>query len=194
MTHLVAGLVALALAGGPTEDPGPGPFHLELRGGIGTGEFHGSASGENRSAGANWGVRMGFRPLERLVLGLGYGQSSFGCQGGLCAQFPVTFSGRGFELAASADWRAVRVGTGVTRQTLGAEWTDNEGVRGTSESTPSFGWFADLTLDIPVTSEFSVAPGVRYMRHGADFGTGNARATVQVMADVGLRYRLPFGR
>jgi hypothetical protein len=217
MTAFAAGLLALALAGAPALDPepvilpisqwtpgsgpallqqarGPGPFHLEVRAGIGTGEFHGSGSGSNRSAGANWGIRMGFRSLEHFVLGVGYGRSSFGCEGGLCAQFPVRYSGSGFEVGAAADWRAVRLGAGVTRQTLVAEWSEGEGVRATSESAPTMGWFADLSVDVPVTPRFSVAPGVRYMRHGADFGTGVSRATVQVMADVGVRYRLPFGR
>jgi hypothetical protein len=209
MTNLVAGLLALALAGLPGGDPDPTPaplpvvlqpeagagaFHLELRAGIGTGEYRGSSSGSNRSAGANWGIRMGFRPLEQLVLSLGYGQSSFGCDGGFCAQAPVTYSGSGIEVEAATDWRALRLGAGLTRQVLGAEWTDLDGVPLTAVSSPSIGWFMTMSVDVPVSPRFSVAPGVRYMRHGADFGNTRSRTTVQMMADVGIRYRLPSGR
>ncbi|TVP47832.1 MAG: hypothetical protein EA350_04345 [Gemmatimonadales bacterium] len=199
MTSLAAALLALAMVGIPADrsDPpvsGGEAFHLEFRGGIGTGEFHGSASGGDRSAGANWGIRMGFRPLEQLVLSLGYGQSSFGCEGGICAQAPVSYSGSGIEAEVAGDWRGVRLGAGVTRQILGAAWTDVEGARLTSVSAPSIGWFTALSVDIPVSSRFSVAPGVRYLRHGADFGSGVSRTTVQMMADVGVRYRLPAGR
>jgi len=209
MTNLAAGLLAMALAG-VTETPTPGPtpapaaaiqpalggdsFHLEFRAGIGTGEYHGSSSDSNRSAGANWRIRMGFQPLEQLVLSLGYGQSSFGCDGGLCAQSPVTYSGSGIEVEAATDWRAVRFGAGLTRQVLGAEWTDVDGVRVTSVSAPSVGWFMTTSMDVFVSSRFSVAPGLRYMRHGADFGNGSSRATVQLMGDLGIRYRLPSGR
>jgi hypothetical protein len=220
--HLVAGLLAMALAGLPVGDPdlgpaltpaptpalapalalspaptpasGAGAFHLEFRAGIGTGEYHGSSSASNRSAGANWGIRMGFRPLEQLVLSLGYGQSSFGCDGGLCAQSPVTYSGSGIDVEAATDWRAVRFGAGLTRQILGAEWADVEGGRLTSVSAPSIGWFTAMSVDVPVSRRFSVAPGVRYMRHGTDFGSGDSRTTVQMMGDVGIRYRLPSGR
>lgn len=194
MTHLVTGLLALALSGAPATDPLPGAFHLELRAGLGTGEFHGSASGENRSAGANWGIRMGFQPHDLVVFGLGYGQSSFGCQGGLCAQSPVTYSGSGVEVEAATNWHHLRLGAGLTRQILGAEWTDAEDVTVTAVAAPAIGWFVTLSADVPLAQRFSVAPGVRYMRHGADFGSGNPRTAAQIMANVALRYRLPSGR
>jgi hypothetical protein len=172
--------------------PGRHTLSFELRGGVGTGEHHASASAGERSAGASWRAQLAYAPLPFAAIYAAYGRSAFGCHGGFCAQAPVRFTGAGFDAGVLLGWRALWLQTGVLRHVLDAAWQTgaDAGTRERAHSDPGF--VVAGGVEIPVVAGVSLTPGVRYMRHPAAFAPAPAAPVVHLIADLGLRYRLPL--
>jgi hypothetical protein len=212
MNTMMALVVAAAAAGGagaqggardrdeprtveasPPDDGMRPAISFELRGGVGTGEYHAFGSAGERTAGGNWRVQLSYSPLPYAAVYAGYGRASFGCEGGFCAQAPVTFAGSGFDAGVLLGWRMLWLQAGVLGHALDAEWQGPDGSTRERASSRT-GVTAAAGVDIPVAAGFSIAPGVRWARHGAAFPPAPSGDVVHVMADVGLRYRIPVGR
>jgi hypothetical protein len=189
-----AGATAVPLAAQDRAEPRGGLRHalgVELRGGIGTGEYHAFGSAGERTAGANWRAQVSYSPLPYAALYAGYGAASFGCEGGFCAQAPVTFTSSGFDAGVLLGWRMLWLQAGVLRHALAAEWHAADG-RPRERASSGTGTTAAAGVDIPIIAGLSIAPGVRWARHGASFPPAPGADVVHVMADVGLRYRVPL--
>jgi hypothetical protein len=173
----------------------PGPaLSFEVRGGIGTGEYHASSSAGERTAGASWRAQVAFAPVGLASIYIAYGQSNFGCRGGFCAQAPVDFTGRGIDAGVQLHWRALWLQAGALSHSLDAEWPAGDGAGTRQTGRTELGWLLGTGVEIPVAAGFAIAPGVRYMRHAAGFEPAPMENVVHFVGEVGLRYRVPLRR
>lgn len=190
---------------GGVPGPGPGgPLFLEVRGGTGSGQVEGSADGGERQGGRALGLWVGWQLHPQAGVGVGWSRGRFGCEGGLCAAAPVSFTAQGFEIGLEGSWRAARVRTGLLRRDVRASWTPGSG-------TPAFppapgsepgilpaearggaglGGFVEAGGAYPLTERLEAVGRLRYLRHGTRFPDDRSRAVAYGSAEVGLRVRL----
>jgi hypothetical protein len=195
MTSITVLLLAAAMAsGGVAADSIPRrSIFLEVRGGAVAGEWHGASSAGERSAGPAMRVQAAVAPLPFAALYAGYGRSAFGCRGGFCEQTPVDFTSTGFDTGLILRLGGLWVQGGVALPRLDAEWgTAGGSVQQRAKSEA--GLLAAVGLEIPLARGLFITPGARYTRHGAAFGSGGVHDVVQLVGDVGLRFRIPLAR
>ncbi len=172
---------------------------LELRLGGARGEVRDSPSGGERSTGGSAGLRGGWPLVPFLHLTGGLTWSAFGCEGGLCVDAPVRFSGMGVEVGLEGRWQWAWAEVGLTRRGLEARWTPSDplfpGGGGGEEtfrsSAPArMGVIGALGARWEIRPGASLTPGLRIVRHSASFEGGPSSPVTQLHLDVGLRWEL----
>jgi hypothetical protein len=190
MKALLIAVSATALIAGPARAQLPAlsvaGLSAEVRAGAAAGNYAGAASELEVLPRAAWGASVSYRATGRVAVYVEYSRAAFGCESGFCAGREVDFTSDGFGggvryalpvAPAAGPW----VSAGIVRHTLR---TDAEGATDADDAS-GWGLSAGAGVEVPLGPRLSLAPGVRYVRHGAgDDGVA------MVVGDVGLRIRM----
>lgn len=88
-------LAAATWTAGSADAQAGGVLDLEAWGGASVGSYEPTGAGVEPLPGTAWGVGVGWGPTERLGAHLSWASLPFGCRGGLCRGFDVSFRSRG---------------------------------------------------------------------------------------------------
>jgi hypothetical protein len=101
---VAAAATALALAAVSTAGAQvPGVLGIELRAGAAAGAFEPTGVGLEVVPGPAWGLAVTWGPADAIAAYASYASIGFGCTGGFCRGYDVTFVSRGLSLGARAE-------------------------------------------------------------------------------------------
>lgn len=193
--RLLAALpLVVALAGLPTSaEAQVAPFTYELRFG-GTVPVEGMAdSGEGWAgdvrSGVSFGMGFAYTVVSYAAVSVGFSQHRFGCRAAECGRERDLVAtgldlGTRFILGTGRVVPLLRAGV-LSYRIEGSVPDEEGGVRGVN-SHRNIGWEAGAALNVRLSPDIVLTPGVRYVRWTSDFGAEGDLPVRSVVADLGF--------
>jgi hypothetical protein len=167
-------------------------FTAELRAGAAVGEVTAALSGPQYQPGAAVFASAAWAPVPYVAGFVEYGQGQFGCRDGFCQGNDVRFTSRGAQAGVQLSLDPLWVRAGVVRRTLRSHWGTGAGRQqddGGAGTGAEAGAGVAFHLPRALLPGVSLAPGVRYARHGGVMGAEGREGNVAtITADLGIRW------